>query len=96
MSSRPSHLEVLILKQRASVLITDLDNTLFDWVNIRYRSFSAMLRVLVEESGVPQERLEEEIRRVHQRHKTSEYVPLIQELPSLRMRGGHVDLVFRG
>ena len=72
------------VKQRASAIITDLDNTLFDWVGIWYRSFNAMLSVLVEQSGIPQEQLEEEIRRVHQRHGTSEYAFLVQELPSLR------------
>jgi phosphoglycolate phosphatase-like HAD superfamily hydrolase len=73
------------VKQRASILITDVDNTLFDWVDVWYRSFSAMLHSLVELSGIPQEQLEGEIRQVHQAHGTSEYAFLIQELPSLRM-----------
>jgi len=45
-----------------------------------------MLRSLVATSGVPRDRLVAEIKTVHQRHKTSEYVFLIQELPSLVAR----------
>lgn len=67
-----------------SVLITDLDNTLWDWVNVWYQSFSALLREVHEISGVPISTLENEIRTVHQRHGTSEYAFLLEELPSLR------------
>jgi phosphoglycolate phosphatase-like HAD superfamily hydrolase len=74
------------MRRQVSVLITDLDNTLYDWVEIWYRSFSAMLSVLVEQSGVSQEPLEQEIRKIHQRHGTSEYAFLIQELPSIQQR----------
>lgn len=65
------------------VLVTDLDNTLFDWVEIWYRSFTALLDGLAWESGVPRDTLVDEARVVHQRHGTSEYAFLIQELPSL-------------
>jgi hypothetical protein len=43
-----------------SLLITDLDNTLFDWFGIWHASFSAMLDKTVELSGVPREVLEAE------------------------------------
>jgi FMN phosphatase YigB (HAD superfamily) len=66
-----------------SVLITDLDNTLFDWVDLWYNCFSPMLEKILEISGVARERLIPEIRAVHQRHGTSEYSFLIEELPSL-------------
>lgn len=66
------------------VLITDLDNTLFDWVELWVRCFSAMLDEIVTISGVSREQLLPEIRTVHQRHGTSEYSFLIEELPSLQ------------
>jgi FMN phosphatase YigB (HAD superfamily) len=66
-----------------TVLITDLDNTLFDWVELWHRCFEAMLERLIEISGVKRETLIDEIRTVHQRHRTSEYAFLIEELPSL-------------
>lgn len=33
---------------KKTVLITDLDNTLFDWFSIWYNSFNAMLNKVVE------------------------------------------------
>jgi len=66
------------------VLITDLDNTLFDWVELWHGCFSAMLSEIVSISGVPTEELKPEIRAVHQRHGTSEYSFLLEELPSIR------------
>src|SRR5437667_2084377 len=68
---------------RISVLITDLDNTLYDWVGIWYASFNAMLEALLVKSGVQRAQLIAEIKAVHQKHKTSEYAFLIEELPSL-------------
>lgn len=64
-------------------IITDLDNTLFDWVDIWYNSFSAMLEQMVQISGLPEDVLKPEIRAVHQKHGTSEYAFLLEELPSL-------------
>lgn len=66
------------------VLVTDLDNTLWDWFDAWHQSFSAMLKELVRISGVPQAVLEMEIHAVHQRRGTVEYSNLIDELPSLR------------
>ncbi|MFI6077705.1 HAD family hydrolase [Actinoplanes sp. NPDC051343] len=65
------------------ILITDLDNTLWDWFDAWYRSFSAMLAQLTETSGVPQEVLEREIRAIHQERGTTEYSWLIGEIPVL-------------
>jgi FMN phosphatase YigB (HAD superfamily) len=71
-------------RPECSLLITDLDNTLWDWFDIWYRSFTALLAEVVRKSGVPQDTLEGEIRAVHQKHRTSEYALLLQELPSLQ------------
>jgi len=67
-----------------TTLITDLDNTLFDWVELWLNSFSAMLDEIVHVSGVKKELLIPEIAAVHQRHGTSEYSMLIEELPALK------------
>jgi len=72
------------MKQQTRCLVVDLDNTLFDWVNIWYKSFTAMLNVLIEETGLPQAQLEAEFKEVHQRHGTSEYAFSLEELESLR------------
>ena len=67
-----------------TALITDLDNTLFDWVDLWHKCFSAMLAEIIRISGLPRETLIPEIRAVHQKHGTSEYAFLIEELPSLK------------
>jgi phosphoglycolate phosphatase-like HAD superfamily hydrolase len=72
------------VRPRISTVITDLDNTLFDWVAVWHQSFKAMLDRLVEESGTPQEVLEAEFKTVFRRHGTSEYAFAIEELPSLQ------------
>lgn len=71
------------MRRDISVLVTDLDNTLFDWFDIWHTSFSAMLDEIVRISGLPVEVLEREIKAVHEKHGTSEYAFLIEELPSL-------------
>src|SRR3546814_659973 len=71
-----------------SVLITDVDNTLFDWVNVWHAAFSAMLAELLRLSRLDEATLLSEIRKVHQRVGTSEYAFLIGELDVLRGQAG--------
>jgi FMN phosphatase YigB (HAD superfamily) len=75
------------------VLITDLDNTLFDWVSLWHACFMAMMNKVIEISSVPFDQLKPEIRRVHQRHGTSEYSFLLEELPSLSKKRGRKSAV---
>lgn len=81
------------MKSRKSVLITDLDNTLFDWVQLWHACFSAMLDKIIEISGVSEAQLKSEIRAVHRKHGTSEYAFLIEEIPSLRKKYPKEDLL---
>ncbi len=66
-----------------SLLVTDLDNTLWDWVEIWYRSFTALLDGIVRISQIPAAELVPDIRRIHQRRRTAEYAYLIGELEPL-------------
>jgi len=66
------------------LLITDVDNTLFDWQEIWYRTFSAMVEQILSISGVDEERLYAECSAIHQKYGTSEYSQLIGELPCLQ------------
>ena len=75
-------------KPRISLLVTDLDNTLWDWFEIWHASFSALLDGIVRISGIPQEELEPQIREIHKRRGTSEYSYLIGELPLLNEKHG--------
>ncbi|MDQ1179199.1 HAD family hydrolase [Rhodococcus sp. SORGH_AS_0301] len=65
------------------VLVTDLDNTLWDWFEAWFQPFSAMLTRLADLSGVSQDVLEAEIRQVHQARGTTEYSNLLNEIPAL-------------
>jgi FMN phosphatase YigB (HAD superfamily) len=81
---------------KKTALITDLDNTLFDWVELWLQCFSPMLDSIVDISGVPREILIPEISAVHKKHGTSEYSFLIDELPSLKpiLKGRPAATVF--
>lgn len=70
---------------KKTALITDLDNTLFDWVELWVKCFSPMLDRIAEISGVPKEQLIPEIKAVHRKHGTSEYSFLIEEVSSLKV-----------
>lgn len=74
------------------LLITDVDNTLFDWQEIWYRSFSAMMEQVFRISGVDADTIYDEIKEVHQRHGTSEYSYLLADLPTLKQRYGDTVL----
>lgn len=70
--------------QKVSVLITDIDNTLYDWVDMWYQSFHTLFNQLVIESGTDPDTLEAEINAVFRTYRTLEYRFLIHELPVLR------------
>lgn len=65
------------------LLVTDLDNTLWDWLDAWYASFSALMDGLVTLSGVDRAVLEDQVKAVHRRRGTSEYSNLVRELPAL-------------
>lgn len=70
-------------RPRVKLLVTDLDNTLWDWFHAWYASFSAMLAKVSELSGIHEGQLEKEIQDVHRRRHTAEYSYLLNEVPSL-------------
>eukprot|EP00768_Dysnectes_brevis_P004557 gnl/Dysnectes_brevis/3284_a4117_676.p1 GENE.gnl/Dysnectes_brevis/3284_a4117_676~~gnl/Dysnectes_brevis/3284_a4117_676.p1 ORF type:complete len:290 (+),score=-62.55 gnl/Dysnectes_brevis/3284_a4117_676:119-988(+) len=81
-------------KPKKSVLITDLDNTLFDWFDIWCATFIPMLEKVVEISGIPKEVLIQEIKPIHRKHGTAEYAFVLEELPSLKnMYGSRENII---
>jgi phosphoglycolate phosphatase-like HAD superfamily hydrolase len=78
--------------ERISTLITDLDNTLWDWVHTWHAWFSTLTDVLVAKGGLNRDTLLDEARAIHQRVGTSEYSLLLKELPSLAVRGSDDDV----
>ncbi|MDQ2643160.1 MAG: HAD family hydrolase [Myxococcota bacterium] len=65
------------------LLITDLDNTLYDWVGFYVPSFLAMVEEIHRISGLPTETLKKAFKRVHEKHGTTEYAFAIEELDVL-------------
>lgn len=65
------------------MVVTDLDNTLWDWFEAWHSSFWPMLERASQLSGVPMDILVSESRAVHRDRGTSEYSFLLDELPSL-------------
>ncbi len=78
-----------------TAVVTDIDNTLYDWMAMWVPAFDGMLLRLAADSGVLREQLEREFSAVHQRHGTTEYAFAIQELPSLVALHPGEDLVIR-
>ena len=65
------------------LLITDLDNTLYDWVSFYSQSFSAMAEELSKEINVPLDIVLSEYKVIHQRFGNSEKPFATLELPSV-------------
>lgn len=82
-------------KPNKSALITDLDNTLFDWFDIWCSTFIPMLDKTVEITGIPREKLIEEIRPIHYKHGTAEYAFVLQELPCLIQMYGSAEKIMK-
>ena len=77
---------------RKTTLITDFDNTLYDWFLVWHQSFSAMLCEIKRISGIGDDVLLPQIRKIHQQNRTSEYAFLVENLPCLQEAFPNQDL----
>jgi phosphoglycolate phosphatase-like HAD superfamily hydrolase len=71
---------------KVKLVISDFDNTLYDWFAMWHSSFSFLLDAIVTE--IPNHSLHgpslmRAIRTVHQKYGTSEYAKLLDEIPGL-------------
>ncbi len=66
------------------LLVTDLDNTLYDWVTPFARAIRAMVRELAALVPSSEDTLYDELKLVHRRHHNSEHPFACFELPSVR------------
>lgn len=66
------------------LVITDLDNTLYDWVTYYARSFESMVACLSQDLRIDESLLLDEFKTIHQAHGDSEYPFAALELPSVR------------
>jgi phosphoglycolate phosphatase len=73
------------------LLITDLDNTLYDWVTYFAHAFDAMVEELSQVLDVERERLLAEFKTVHQRHHNIEQPFALFEIDSVQEQLGHLS-----
>jgi FMN phosphatase YigB (HAD superfamily) len=72
-------------------LITDLDNTLYDWVTFFALSFDAMVTELTQILDVDRQSLLSQFKEIHQRYGSTETPWAAVELPSARLRFPHAS-----
>lgn len=68
------------------LILTDLDNTIYNWVDYYGPSFRAMVHVLARETEESEDDLIASFCHVYETHGSVEYAFSIQELPILRNR----------
>lgn len=56
----------------AKLLITDLDNTLYDWVSYFSQSFEALVNSIEDITGIDKTQLLKDFQTIHQKHNSSE------------------------
>jgi phosphoglycolate phosphatase len=64
---------------RFRALVTDLDNTLYPWVDYIVPSLEAMVESLAATTGLPRVRIVQSLKAVYARHESNEYPFAIQE-----------------
>jgi FMN phosphatase YigB (HAD superfamily) len=74
-----------------ALLITDLDNTLYDWVTFFAKAFQGMVEELSELLDTDREQLYSEFKALNQSYGTSEQPFTALELPSVRHRFGDLS-----
>lgn len=84
------------MKSPEKLIVLDIDNTVFNWIEYYTASFEAMLSTVSRLTGLPLEPLFGEARNVFEREGSIEYPFLIQELPSVvAFYGSDVSRILR-
>lgn len=68
------------------LLITDLDNTLYDWVSYYAKAFKAMVKELSLVLSIDEEKLYDEFQFIHQDIGTTDFPHAIFDLPSVKQK----------
>jgi FMN phosphatase YigB (HAD superfamily) len=81
---------------KTALLVSDVDNTVFDWVGYYTRAITALFETVARITKLPVPQLATEARDVFSRHGSIEYPFLIQELPSVEAWAKHdIDRLLR-
>lgn len=70
----------------------DLDNTVYDWLGFYIPSFLSMVTTLSRLTGIPTDELKASFKRVHEKHRTTEYAFAIEELDVLGPTGSSLTV----
>jgi len=65
--------------RKIEAVITDLDGTLYSWVDYIVPALEAMVRSLEQTTGMPRIRIVQSLKEVYEKHGTNEYAFAIQE-----------------
>jgi phosphoglycolate phosphatase-like HAD superfamily hydrolase len=68
------------------LFITDLDNTLYDWISVFVPAFYAMIKIACQILAVDEQLLLDELKLVHQRYHNSEQPFALLETPTVHRR----------
>lgn len=71
-------------KPQIRAVVADLDNTCWDWMGFYIPAMGRFIDKVAEIAGTTPEALYPEIRAIHQRHGTSEYGWVLEEMPTLQ------------
>ncbi len=74
--------------EKPRLFVTDIDNTIFDWVTYYTRAFMALLETVGEIISVDPLQLAEESKSIFNMHGSIEYPFVVQELPSVNQYFG--------
>ncbi len=72
-------------------VVTDLDNTLYSWINYIVPALEAMVDSLERTTGLPRIRIVQSLKQVYERVGTNDYAFAIQESAIFRDLGGDFD-----
>jgi phosphoglycolate phosphatase-like HAD superfamily hydrolase len=70
-------------KRKINFVVTDLDDTIWDWVNMWHSSFEPYLKRISVEFNVDENILKNEFKKIHQKYGSSEFSFIYQELDCL-------------
>lgn len=70
-------------KKRINFIVTDLDDTIWDWLSMWHESFEPYLNRISIEFGIDISTLKSDFKKLHQKYKTSEASFIYNELQSL-------------
>jgi FMN phosphatase YigB (HAD superfamily) len=73
----------LEVKNNIGLFVTDIDNTLFDWVSYYVNCFRGLLESVEKTIGVPYATIAAEAQAVFGEHGSIEYPFVVQEMPSV-------------